>query len=462
MCIAIWGFMSVLSSTSVCSIPTCLGLMDTPCRSSTLDSWQLKHLRTMKVGGNRSATEFYTRHGSAALLSDTDTKKKYIGRIADLYKEELLRRVQHDTDLYVWCYGLCRFVVSAKFVTFESFPAGLLVEGADVPSVSVVGTGDEDDFFSNWDQPAKTAGSRNTETGSQPVSSITASAAVQLNPRTVTSTALKSMSSSAAGTKLVANASLWSGGKVPVRPGTPGSATGGTRSTKLGAKKASAGINYEEAERKARADEDRIHQSSNHTLRDTEAQNHHACALPVASVATAATSLAPADSAAPRLETGKYESGQDPERLGIGFKRLSLGSANATLDAPSHRLATSGDAPTTARERFGNQKAISSEMFFERGAYDPAAVSEAKLKLAQFQGATSISSNQYFGREEECEEGVGVSGSFTGNESLSALEASTRDALSRVMAKEEVQNVMESIRAGALKVCRCWLGSLAG
>lgn len=53
----------------------------------------------MKVGGNRSATEFYTRHGSSALLSDTDTKKKYTGRIADLYKEELSRRVQQDADL---------------------------------------------------------------------------------------------------------------------------------------------------------------------------------------------------------------------------------------------------------------------------------------------------------------------------------------------------------------------------
>lgn len=92
-------------------------------------------------------------------------------------------------------------------------------------------------------------------------------------------------------------------------------------------------------------------------------------------------------------------------------------------------------------------------MFFERGAYDPAAVSEAKTKLAQFQGATSISSNQYFGREDEDEEGMGSPGSFTGNESLSALESATRDALSRVMAKEEVQNAIESVRAGALKVC---------
>jgi ADP-ribosylation factor GTPase-activating protein 2/3 len=65
-------------------------------RSTNLDSWQLNQLRTMKVGGNTSATEFFTRHGASALLTDADTKKKYSCRAADLYKEELARRVKED------------------------------------------------------------------------------------------------------------------------------------------------------------------------------------------------------------------------------------------------------------------------------------------------------------------------------------------------------------------------------
>lgn len=65
-------------------------------RSTNLDSWKLDQLRTMKTGGNRSATEFYTRNGASALLSDSDVKKKYTGRVADLYKAELARRVQQD------------------------------------------------------------------------------------------------------------------------------------------------------------------------------------------------------------------------------------------------------------------------------------------------------------------------------------------------------------------------------
>ena len=61
-----------------------------------MDSWQLNQLRTMKVGGNGSATDFFTKHGGSSLLADSDTKRKYSGRVADLYKEELARRVKED------------------------------------------------------------------------------------------------------------------------------------------------------------------------------------------------------------------------------------------------------------------------------------------------------------------------------------------------------------------------------
>ena len=40
-------------------------------------------------------------------------------------------------------------------------------------------------------------------------------------------------------------------------------------------------------------------------------------------------------------------------------------------------------------------------MFFSRGDYDANHLHEAQTRLQTFQGATSISSNQYFGREEE-------------------------------------------------------------
>lgn len=55
----------------------------------------------MKVGGNASATEFFQKHGGSSMLHDSDTKKKYSSRIAELYKEELERRIKEDTAKYV-------------------------------------------------------------------------------------------------------------------------------------------------------------------------------------------------------------------------------------------------------------------------------------------------------------------------------------------------------------------------
>ena len=56
---------------------------------------------------------------------------------------------------------------------------------------------------------------------------------------------------------------------------------------------------------------------------------------------------------------------------------------------------------TTAREKFGSQKAISSDQFFGRNNYDSKAQAEASSRLQSFSGATAISSSQYFGRDEE-------------------------------------------------------------
>jgi hypothetical protein len=92
-------------------------------------------------------------------------------------------------------------------------------------------------------------------------------------------------------------------------------------------------------------------------------------------------------------------------------------------------------------------------MFFERGSYDPATVSEGRARLAQFQGATSISSNQYFGREEEEALAQASDGGMLGDGSLAGLETAARDAVSRIMANPDVQNLGDNIRSGALKVC---------
>ncbi len=121
------------------------------------------------------------------------------------------------------------------------------------------------------------------------------------------------------------------------------------------------------------------------------------------------------------------------------------------------------DTPTTARDKFGNQKGISSDMYFERNAYDPQANAEAKTRLQAFQGATSISSSAYFERDEEEElaasgrgggagGGGGAGEGLLGDGTLAGLEVAARDMAGRIMSNPDVQNAAENIRAGAMKV----------
>jgi len=55
----------------------------------------------MKVGGNASMIEFFTKQGGTALLNNSDTKKKYSSRQGQLYREELERRIQEDAERWV-------------------------------------------------------------------------------------------------------------------------------------------------------------------------------------------------------------------------------------------------------------------------------------------------------------------------------------------------------------------------
>jgi ADP-ribosylation factor GTPase-activating protein 2/3 len=103
---------------------------------------------------------------------------------------------------------------------------------------------------------------------------------------------------------------------------------------------------------------------------------------------------------------------------------------------------------TYARSKFANQKGISSDQYFGRGAYDPQAAAEAKGRLQQFDGATSISSNQYFGREEE-DEPVSPS-----RANFNELESNAREFARRFMdtSGDDIQNIKEVVSQGAQKL----------
>ncbi|KAK7689970.1 hypothetical protein QCA50_006610 [Cerrena zonata] len=407
-------------------------------RSTNLDSWQLNQLRTMKVGGNASATEFFNKHGGSALLNDSDSRKKYSSRIAELYKEELARRVKEDTAKY---------------------PDRIFVEGASEVASTPAPTAEDDDFFSSWDKPASKPSTPASSTPSTPPI-IGRSASAVPAPRTVSSSSLRSTSSVGAGSRPASKlgASRLNSSNGSTTTSLTGSSAGPKKSKLggLGAKKAAAPIDFDEAERKATEEAERIKQLGYDREREKaeeeerlkkEAERLRSAPALKSPVVAAKSPVAPAQNV-PKGNT------QDLERLGMGFKRLGFGAVPQPAASSSNASsAAAEDATTYARDKFGGQKAISSDMYFGRNAYDPSAVSEAQTRLQSFQGAQSISSNQYFGREDEenNELGGGQEG-MLGDGTLAGFEVAAKDAISRVLANPDVQNVGESIRAGALKL----------
>ncbi|KAF9219152.1 ArfGap-domain-containing protein [Gyrodon lividus] len=400
-------------------------------RSTNLDSWQLNQLRTMKVGGNSSAKEFFTRHGGSSLLSDTDPKKKYSSRSAELYKEELAKRVKEDAI---------------------KFPTRIVVDGMDASPSTNSTSKAEDDFFSSWDKPtpAKSASASTTSTSPPAIGRPV--------PRTVTSSSLRSASSSTVGGSAKLSASrLNSSSSVATTSSASSTAPKKNKLGGLGAKKAAAPIDFAEAERKAAEEAERIKQLGYDRQREEDEER----ARKEAEKAAQAEAKEKVVSTSARTATvlGKVDpqkgNSQDLERLGMGFRKLGFGAVPTAPPTTSSARSTSptDDAPTVAREKFGSQKAISSDMYFGRNNYDPAFLSESQQRLQNFQGATSISSNQYFGREEEEEFERGVpDGGLLGDGSLANLETAARDAIAKVMANPDVQNMGESIRSGALKL----------
>ncbi|ESK89066.1 arf gtpase activator [Moniliophthora roreri MCA 2997] len=410
-------------------------------RSTNLDSWQLAQLRNMKVGGNQSATEFFNKHGGASLLSDADTKKKYSSRVAELYKEELAKRVREDVAKY---------------------PNGIFVEGAaTAPATSP--NEPEEDFFESWSKPSTPKPSQpstpristppivgrtpspaapSTPASSTPASTTTSSTSV---PRTTTSSA-------------AARASKLGASRLTSSTSGSGSSASIQKKSKLGlgAAKAAKPIDFEEAERKAREEEERIRQLGYDRQREEEEEKARKeaeaklKALEIGPKATAPASNGTASTA------GAQKSPAFP-RFGFGaIPGVGAAAAAAAATASTSRTSSApipDDSPTTARDKFGNQKAISSDMYFGRGTYDPQAVSEAQTRLQSFQGASSISSSQYFGRDEEEEGGMNRAGNdgVFADGSLAGLESAARDAISRVLSNPDVQNVGEQIRYGALK-----------
>lgn len=185
--------------------------------------------------------------------------------------------------------------------------------------------------------------------------------------------------------------------KPTVRKTTAGAAPKknilGAKKKGLGAKKvvpADGGLDFEEAERKAREEAERIEKLGYDP--DAEAAET-AAAKP--KVAEASNIAAPTPVSPPR---GGFGSTAKPDRwdadtegLGVSVARLGFGQVGAAKKAaPAKKIGGFGsvgkpaqdDGEKYARDKFGTQKSISSDEFFGRNNYDPSANAQAKERLS--------------------------------------------------------------------------------
>jgi ADP-ribosylation factor GTPase-activating protein 2/3 len=251
--------------------------------------------------------------------------------------------------------------------------------------------GDEDDFFSSWDKPTiKRPSNPPSRTGTPRVGSPF------LKPGTNGSATDRPKSPLVGGSDGTPAAVPTA--KPAVRKTTAGAAPKknilGAKKKGLGAKKvvpADGGLDFEEAERKAREEAERIEKLGY----DPDAEAAEAAAATKTKAPEATTIAQPTPVSPPRGgfgSTAKPErSSQDMERLGMGVARLGFGQVGAGKKAaPQKKMGGFGsvgapaqdDGQKYAREKFGTQKGISSDEFFGRNNYDPAASSAAKERLS--------------------------------------------------------------------------------
>lgn len=223
-------------------------------------------------------------------------------------------------------------------------------------------------------------------------------------------------------------------------------------------KVAAEAIDFDEAEKKAKEEAERIAKLGY----DPDAEEEQPAST------SAATILSPTPLSPSRSAAQVSKSNADTERLGMGIARLGFGQIGGKKPAADTgsknnaggfgsvgpvKASRDEDSTNYARSNFGSQKAISSDQYFGKGDYDANAQAEAKTRLQGFEGASAISSNAYFGRPEEEEV-----------EDYGDLESAAKDFVRKfgITASDDLENLTNVLGEGATKLqgaIRSYLGN---
>lgn len=364
----------------------------------------------MRVGGNAACAEYFKKHGGSSLLSTKDAKIKYSSKQATQYKAEIKKRAELDA---------------------KQHPDFDFDEDVEEPTAEKEAEGD---FFSSWDKPAIVKAT--------PPPSRTASPHIIGTP--AASQNAESPAAEPRPTVKTTNSSLRKSTTASTGGARRSGVSGAKKTSKLGAKKINVDIDFDEQERLARE--------------EAELMAAEPVAAPSPPPATSVASPRPDATPTMQKETKSGKAAEARKEASVapvqeGFARLGFGqtavkkAATATPKKKAGgfgRTSTPVEETTEARDKYANQKSISSDQFFGRNDYDAAQQNEARERLGGFTGAQSISSNQYFGRPEE--EDVG------GNEG-SELEATARAYIGKLQSMD-VEQYKEALGTGIMKLGR--------
>ncbi|KAK3997380.1 hypothetical protein QBC44DRAFT_315934 [Cladorrhinum sp. PSN332] len=426
-------------------------------RSTNLDQWQWDQLRVMKVGGNESATKFFQSNGGSAALNSNDPKTKYTSNAATKYKEELKKRAAKDA---------------------RDYPEEVVIDGIEGPESNTPAE-EDDDFFSSWDKPAiKKPTPPISRTATPPVAGRTGSPFLNAQIGKEISRSSSPLAKTEGESKpapAVTRVSATTSAKKTTTAGPRKTNVLGAKKvgTKLGAKKLGGDvlIDFDEAEKKAKEEAERKEKlgydpedESSKPLSSTKESGAAILSPTPASSATRSTGYGGSSSGHSR-----EKSASEMERLGMGIGRLGFGQVGGNKAAAAKKNAggfgsvgpikgnsNDDDGDNYARKKFGTQKAISSDEFFGKGMFNEDSQREAKSRLGGFEGASAISSNAYFGREESDDLG--------GGDDYGDLESAAKDFVRKFgnTAGDDLDQLTQLVGEGAVKLqgaIRAYLGS---
>ncbi|ODV87727.1 hypothetical protein CANARDRAFT_5041 [[Candida] arabinofermentans NRRL YB-2248] len=350
-------------------------------KSSVLDTkWTYKQLRSMKCGGNNKLKDYLVKNGGSSTLT-RQPQEKYGSSAASTYKEKLEKKALLDAknhpNVLEWDDGS--------------------EEDASEESSSTA----EDNFFSKWDKPSTTP----SPLGSRPITPLnksttpepTGNTLLAPKPRTITKSSTMKTSSSAKKNIL----------------------GGGSRSrAKLGAKKVQAAdIDFDDFEKKAQEEEEEAKVLGYNPAKEEALSSLDNFLQPKTELTSTSSSRQPSVTQT-KLSAPKAEKPQTFAKLGFGMTNVT-----AAAEQPTQKKYAEIDYSGDVEKRFGNQKGISSDQYYGVGSYDEAQAQEARSKLQAFTGASSISSSQYYGGEENGAGGMpNRSGSANGDELEKIME----------------------------------------